>query len=417
MNIVILLLLFFILVVVAITGIARHKVYTPYTSFSIIWSIIIGVYLANSSRWVDVSPQISLSLLMGSVLFLICSYSSSRKKNNNSLEDLGSSKYNLSLFIVFSVLTIIVLSIVAIENLQQILLGMSFNDILNNKKSEEFDNSSNPILTIIAVLVARPFVYATLPILGLELSKSKKNKVVIILSVITILLYIFQSARRSIIVYILAVLFIMFITAPEHIASKKRKRKMALSFCIMLALSIFGAIWLSEQRDTTIGSTAYAYIAGGIPSFSEHAKGITTYYCGAATLHGFLVPLFIGLNFIGYHYPQWYLQLDSLIESADIISIGPNEYINAFNTMFYIFYLDFGYFGVIIGSIILGIIFGRFYKRMLLCPNEKNRCVYALLIIVIVGSMYTLYFSQYPFALSFFYLYLLFRQKSTESAL
>jgi oligosaccharide repeat unit polymerase len=290
------------------------------------------------------------------------------------------------------------------------MLGMNFNDIT-------LMNLSNPVedrdffITVSTMLVAGPFTYVVIPILGLELSQPKKRWWVILLTLLIIALFMLQSGRRSILIYIIPAVLYIVMKNPKNSLSKRAKRKLVLIFSSLTAIIIYLISWLSFQRDTSFKETGYVYLGGGIAGFSERIQLIDTWYWGAATLHGLLVPIMIGVKYLTHSYPIWWVKLDALVEAANEIQIGPSEYMNAFTTMFYVPYIDFGGVGVLLISLLVGIIYGKAYKRAVFDPNSVNRSVYALLIVGLFGSMYTLYFTQSPYVLSFFYIYILFKKE------
>jgi oligosaccharide repeat unit polymerase len=220
-----------------------------------------------------------------------------------------------------------------------------------------------------------------------------------------------QSGRRSLLIYIIPAVLFIVMKNPKNSLSKKAKRKLLLIFYSLVAIIIHLISWLSFQRDTSFKETGYVYLGGGIAGFAERIELIDSWYWGAATLHGLLVPIMIGFKYLTHSYPIWWVKLDSLVEAANEIQIGPSEYMNAFTTMFYVPYIDFGAVGVLLISFLVGIIYGKAYKRVVFDPNSLNRSVYALLIVGLTGSMYTLYFTQSPYVLSFIYLYFIFKKK------
>lgn len=405
----IIIILFILLLIISIFGVIRKNIFAPHIAFSLIWSVLIFTYLISLDYFYPLSTKASLLLFTGCFSFIIGSFVIYRKnpKINTSHKSLS---IRPILFTFLGLLSIAVFISTAIENIGYLMMGMDFNEILNRKAAEE-ETSSGFFLTVSSLFVAIPFVYVSVPVLGLEFCRTHKRWWILLLTFVIIVLYILQSARRSMLIYILPAIFYLIISNNQNIRSKREKRKLYKIFFILVTLIIFGVSWLSFQRETSFQESGKEYIAGCFPSFSQRIEKSDTWYFGAGTLHGILVPIMIGRNYFVHSYPIWWQQLDKLVESADDIRVGPDSYMNAFNTMFYIPYLDFGFLGVLFIPFLVGLLYGDIYRKTKYSPTPQNRAIYSILLIGLFGSMYTLYFTQYPYLLSFIYLYLLFTKK------
>ena len=403
-------LLFIVLLLISILGVIRKKIFAPYVAFSIIWSILLFTYLISLDHFYPISDKAAFLILTGCSSFILGSYIIAHKTRIIP-HPFSFRKLKTGLFLILASLTIAVFISTVIENIGYLAMGMDFNEILNKKAAED-EISQGFVLTVSSLLVAIPFVYVSVPVLGLEFCSNKKRWWVILLSLIIIVFYILQSARRSILIYILPALFYLIISNNTQFNKTKHdKKKIYLAFVIIAALIVFGVSWLSTQRETSFKETGKEYIAGCLPSFSQRIERCDTWYMGAGTLHGILVPIMIGRNYFVHSYPKWWNDLDYLVEAPDDIQIGPSTHMNAFNTMFYIPYLDFGFLGVLIIPFLIGLLYGGIYRRTLIKPSSRNQAIYSVLLIGLFGSMYTLYFTQYPSLLSFIYLYIVFSKK------
>ena len=394
---------------ISITGLVQRKLFAPDTLFSLIWTLILVAYLSYDGYY-ELTEFAAFLLILGSLGFLF----GTRVMIKNSSERLPLGKNNpvvlrSKLFVFLSILSIVALAGKAVVNVQFLMLGLNFNDITNI-------NIGHPVkdrgffVTVITMLVAGPFTYVVIPILGLELGQPKKRIWVILVSLLIIALSILQSGRRSMLIYVIPAVLFLVLKKPKNTISQLARRKLLLVISSLLVIMIYTISWLSFQRDTSFMDTGYVYLGGGIAGFAERIELIDTWYFGAATLHGLLVPIMIGIKYLTNSYPLWWVNLDVLVEAANEIQIGPSEYMNAFTTMFYVPYIDFGVLGVLFISIIVGIIYGKSYSRVVFNPNCVNRSVYSLLIVGLFGSMYTLYFTQSPYLLSFAYVYFLFKR-------
>lgn len=403
-------LLFIVLLLISIIGVIRKNIFAPYVAFSIIWSILLFTYLISLDYFYPISDKAAFLILTGCFSFILGSFIIAHKTRIIPLP-FSFRKLKTGLFLILASLTIAVFISTVIENIGYLAMGMDFNEILNKKASED-DISQGFFLTVSSMFVAIPFVYVSVPVLGLEFCSNKKRWWVVLLSLIIIVFYILQSARRSILIYILpSLLYLIISNNTQFNITKHEKKKTYMAFVIIAALIVFGVSWLSTQRNTSFKESGKEYIAGCLPSFSQRIEKCDTWYMGTGTLHGVLVPVMIGRNFFVHSYPKWWKDLDYLIEAPDDIKIGPNAHVNAFNTMFYIPYLDFGFIGVLVIPFLIGLLYGSVYRKTVCSPSPQNRAIYSILLIGLFGSMYTLYFTQYPYLLSFIYLYILFTKK------
>ena len=373
---------------------------------------MIVTFLYHYNQFYEITVKSSLLLLLGSICFFYGSrLMTKRLPRRLSFKKNRPIVLRINMFVLLSILTIIALANNAIVNVKYLMSGMNFNDI-------QLMNLSGPVgsrdffITIITMLIAMPFVYVVIPILGLELCRPKKRWWVILLTLLIIFLFVLQGGRRAILIYIIPSVLYIVIDDLRNYLSKKIKSKLLLIIISLSAIIIYLISWLSFQRDTSFKETGYLYLSGGIASFSERIEHIDKFYLGAGTLHGFLAPIMIGVKYLTHSYPSWWVNLDSLVEAKNEIKIGPAMYMMAFNTMFYIPYIDFGVVGVLLISLLVGIIYGWAYRRVFSDSNSLNKSVYALLIIGLFGSMYTLYFSQSPYVLSFIYIYFIFKKKA-----
>lgn len=411
MSIFINIITLFFCLIIAVRGLLCKRLFAPNTLFGLIWSAILFAYLGKIEIYYTFSIYSSLLLLFGTFSFFLGSgLVEERLTIRSPSVETRPVLLRTRLFLILSTLTILVFLPKAVINFGLLMSGLDFNDVYLLNLQQNLDERDF-FITVITSLVAGPLTFVIIPILGLELTSSKKRIWVIILALLIILLAILQSGRRSLLIYIIPGLFFIFFSSSVNLGSIKSKLKKYFILIPLIIVSISLISWLSSQRDTSLGETGYIYLGGGVAGFSYRIEQIDKWYWGTGTLHGYLVPIMIGTKYFTRSYPEWWIKLDALVEAADEIKIGPNEYMNAFTTMFYVPYIDFGPLGVLLVSFIVGIINGKFYKRMVSNPSAINKSYYTLIIVGLFGSMYTLYFTQTPYALSFIYVLLLFKKK------
>lgn len=414
---------------VAINSILKRNITALYTIFAIMWSMILIFYLLASGNWFSIDPYIAFTILMGDITFLSTTYivsnskprySSTNTKTECTTDDKCTTddpKYYLIL--VLSIITIIWLSIGLVDRITMLLRGMSFNEIYFYYLRNSSDTARGPIVSLVTMLIARPYCYCSLCVLTNEIYKEgKRKKWVIVLQLLILTFSVIQNGKRAMIIYWFFMMLFEGIRLGNFRKSRSLIQKHKLLFVIAGAIVLGILLWISGRRDTDLFNSVYGYFAGGIPSFSERAPSVTEHFYGLGLLHGLLVPIIITLHgFFHLPYPNWYLQLDKYVEAADYIQIGPDSITNAFNTLYYVPYLDGGLLFVLFEMILVGIIYGIAYRKLKTNDNYRNRSLYELLIVGIVGSGYTLYFTQYPFLIAFFYILIITHNDSHHASL
>lgn len=402
-------------ILVGIGGITRHKAYAPYTVFAVFWSLIFVLFFISCSNWYNVDSYISFIIFLGNIFFIAATYMVGNSKANHTIPDSDLKNTELDYFgvLILTILTLTWLSSGIVDRLGMLIRGMSFNDIYIYYRINRNDSGGSLISTMLSILVCRPFSYCSICILANELLKTgRKKRWVIVTQILILVMSIIQSGKRSMPIYFIFVILIEAIRLKKFASSRAVLRKHKFLVALLIAGVFIAVLWISGRRDTDVLKSASVYLAGGIPSFSIRYRSIGTNYFGLGLLHGLLVPIVLMLHGIfKIPYPEWYLSLDSLVEAADYVSIGTSQRINAFNTLYYTLYIDGGLPLVIIEIILIGAIYGIVYKRLQTYETIRYALIYQLLMIGIAGSMYTLYFTQYPYALAFFYVLFLTRKK------
>jgi len=398
--------------VVTIISLVQHRNYwfSPIFLFACIWSVILIAYLSKLEIYYELSIHGSFLLFIGVISFLLgVTVIEISKPKIYEVPNPHFYKLKLRLFSILALLTIISYTPQAFINIGLLTQGFNFNDIyllnLNQNREER-----NALLVSIQSLISGPFTFLIIPILGLELISSKKRKWIIIVSIIILILSVLQSGRRSLLIYMLPSLLFFFFNSSNSTKSFPISQRGYFILTTLFVSMVIGISWLSSQRETSLIETGYIYLGGGVTGLNHRIENIDKWYLGSGIFHGYLAPVMIAGKYLFGSYPEWWVEIDTLVEAANEIKIGPNEYMNAFTTMFYVPYLDFGLIGVIIVSFFFGILNGKVFRKIQIKPNKVNRSIYALLIIGLFGSMYTFYFTQAPYALSFLYIWIIFKE-------
>ena len=235
--------------------------------------------------------------------------------------------------------------------------------------------------------------------------KSKINILYFFLFLFNLIMYIFISGGRMIL-FETSIIILFLVLNSEH---KKIRNRMIFLVIFM----IFVAVYVSSLRGGTL-NILYEIIEKLIVNFTgsfaylevlidQNSIPIGSMY-GKATFSGISDILISALR---------YLDL-TVIESAkneigsitaNFVHIGSYSY-NAMPTMYYFMILDFSYFGIVLGSVLLSTISFLVYRICILKKSYRFLSMYMLVLIIIFQSTmrWTLAFSEYLIAALILYI-------------
>ena len=135
------------------------------------------------------------------------------------------------------------------------------------------------------------------------------------------------------------------------------------------------------------------------------------YTLGLYTLRGFFRPILYILHLFGFEDPERYkIVIDIASDCEQYVPIGYDVRMNAYATIFYSLYRDGGYLGIVVGSLIFGILCRKIYKSMITKSDLRSMVLYFLIIQQIFFSMARFYFVFPTRALSYVWVFLLLRK-------
>lgn len=235
----------------------------------------------------------------------------------------------------------------------------------------------NTLLNWISV----PSLYALIPIAMMNLFEKKGNKKFSILVFIATALYIFGSAGRFMLMFIVIQGLAMLRFYGKKIPKKLKKEVIIALICVFAVLLIITKIRAQGAAGKKVNSI-YAYLS--IPVYLldywlERSSG--THLHGGAFLYGILTFLNYFTSKIGFDIPLYRQAYDTIQITQDKwVCIFPGEWYNAYVSIFYYFYLDFGIIGVILGCMLFGYACYALYYHTYV-KKSKTALIYYLLII------------------------------------
>lgn len=263
--------------------------------------------------------------------------------------------------------------------------------------------------------IIAPLMYLIVPTLFAELLVGARNKKFILLSLIAMTCYSISTVSRAVWAFsVLYILFIVLLYRKKYSLPKKVKRMMKYGIFIIIFLCvIIYRITLMRNVEADILTNMYAYITGCMPLLTLHLNEVTssirTY--GAMSLYGFLYPVFFVLNYLHLlPYPDAFMDAQYVKNSLEtFMPLSPDITMNAYVTLFYYFYIDFGYLGIIIGAFAFGYLCMKSYKYLKSTGDIRSLVLYLILIQFIVFSVARIYTGLSTRALSIVWLLFVFK--------
>ncbi len=397
----------------------------PGSIFLFYWAFV--VYMASLRLYGlrETSDKAYSFVLIGVVFYYLGAYLASCRRNikrRTVRKTIYLRHYETNYkFLYFASLVVILYSIYRINLIIQFLsLGHSWWDIRLMATSGDGGvgtlkggNWSDMIYSF----VVSPLVYLIVPTIVTEILSGKKNRISIILSVIAIVVYSISTVSRSVwgfaIVYVVIVVLLF---RKNIVLSKRQKKILKIVPLIIVALAlIINKITIMRNSEADIFANAYAYISGCMPLLSVHLEEAIsnerTY--GMLTLYGFFNPIFFLTNRLHiFSYPEAFTTAKLVKDNLEVfVSLSPTINMNAYATLFYDFYIDFGMPGIAIGSFFFGYICMRVFDLYRRACNSRNLVLCLILfqfVLFSVARIYTVYATR---ALSIIWLIPMFKKK------
>lgn len=383
--------------------------YNPITVFFTLWGLIVFLAALNLFDMNSASNKTYIIIFVGLVSFMLgfaipkirLSVSSAYGYRRNNFFNL-----NKKIIYILMAITIVILGYTASSSINLLLSGhnlwyvryIAHNDIVS---------SESGMLNILYNYLAQPIAQLLIPVSILSLfSKNRDIKLIFGSLIITILLIISNGGRFILLYYLIHLVFIgSFINNKFEITKIVRKRVRIISLFVLT-----GIIYITVSRGASIGKTLYIYLSGCVPFMSqwvENIDQINTYTYGIMSFQGFIRPFFAFLEKLGLinNFPPIITTAENLTLQLELpVSIGGDNTFNAFVSLFYYFYVDFGFLGVVIISMVFGAICNNAYHNIMSKSTNIDVITYSLILQLILTSMVRFQFASFIFALTFIYL-------------
>lgn len=389
----------------------------PEMIFLIVWIVIIVIYLLDVINLYEVSFKTIMIIMIGTIAFVFgCRIPIRIMRNNEKYNETIQYSLNYYLTVIIGIFSIVILLSDVILTINSLIAGASFEDIILKMGPESAEEGI--IRQFGKIYIAYPFSYAIIPISLTELFSDTltKNKKIVI-SVIAVLIIAFRTLHHGarfyivlIVVYLALLFLIMFRNKKE---SMSRKTKISIIVCVIIIFLLFYLI--SDSRGISeLGKSLYLYICGGISLLNQAVQNSKSNYTfGFSSFYGAFAAIMYPLRGLGIVKGEWFQYVSNIVNVEGFRYIGPTTKLNAFVTVFYYPYLDFGYIGVAIIMFIYGVIAINIYLNMDHRGN-MGRVLYLTILMSIITSGIRMQFSTYAYTLSYIYIVLLYSKRKED---
>ena len=282
---------------------------------------------------------------------------------------------------------------------------------------------TNPILNAIRILIAAPFSLALTPMVAANFFSKKKNKLLLIATLVILLERLLSDGGRSPFIYLILSFLICFsysnssdvIGKQRNLNNDKRfhltKRNIYFAVFLVICASGLFLMTLSRSGADSLRHT-YLYFAMEpimLQKWNEIVDESQLLGYGMASGNGCLFPLFYILinsigKVLGIDYPKYWRSIYDMIEAVGtnwqiITNVGTPA--NSYASIFWTFYLDGRMLGIIIGMFIYGFVVGCVYQKAIKNPSERNLSVYCLVLIGVFYSFQQFIFENIYYSIAF----------------
>ena len=244
-----------------------------------------------------------------------------------------------------------------------------------------------------------PWVYLIAPTFVVDLILGNRNKKFILLSLTAMIFYSISSVSRAIwgfLILYLIIILVMFLRR-KNISPKVKKWLKRIPIFAVILFGVIIAITKSRSETSQVNLVynMIAYLTGGIQLFDIHMQepiaDIRTY--GFFSMYGFIYPVFFLLNYVGIlKYTPVFTDIANIKQQLEVfVTLSDHVRMNAYCTLFFNFYSDFGVFGIFLGSFIFGYFCMLAYIYFIRKKDVRTFVCYLILIQFMIFSMARIY--------------------------
>ena len=237
-------------------------------------------------------------------------------------------------------------------------------------------------------------------------------------------LYVLCTGSR-IIVLLLIVCFLLCLGCTGYTIDKKLMKRLVRKYrryifilaavIVIISFYRYGASDKGVTKETLIESF-YSYFTTTVPLLDywiEYTNNAKFWSHGMAALSGIVTVVFMVLHRFGVQYPMLLKETNEYISlTQNFVQTFANHKYNAFVSVFYYFYVDFRWIGVVLGCMFFGLITARIEKRVSQHPTDYLIAKYMLFSFAIVKSFTRFEFYNTSYIIAFLMLFICFKKKT-----
>ena len=384
------------------------KLFNPISLFLGLWSIILFL---SSMQLYDLKYSTEITyfrLLTGIVCFTLGFWLDYRLKiirkvhlgkshgiRTNPYDSIYMLRSKYLLYFAFGIV-IFMKAVDLKDNLIILLSGGNLQTVRNVLRANNAE-LRRTMTNVIHNLLSGPFEYVIYPI-GAYNIINQKNKGITIATVIALVFGIINTGGRAMLIYFILSLLVAFTFSSRdlynlltnikrNINAKKRYKKIIFLFIIFFFVVSFSRSGVGLLRDS------YYYFAMEPTMFEQWCETVENQNLvgyGIASFNGFTFHiLYLIKNILNISYPMHWNEVYNMVILSDtrwlqITNAGLPA--NAFVSMFWFMFLDGREMGIIIISVIYGVICSYSFRNAVKSPNIKTISIYAMILFGVFDS-------------------------------
>lgn len=395
-----------LLLIFVVSRYLDKSIIRPSNMFVFVWLFISVLFSFKYIEYNNPDNFTYLLIFIGVISFFIGGRFSSNATKKADKFDIDIRKV-----LALQIITIIVYIPETIDTIGDLMAGQTLEDV--RIRSGEVSESSG-VIAILKNFILTPFLFLSYPITAYifltNKAKGRKKMLVLIFSMIIVAISVLRLGGRSPILFFLVNFFVVWYFYKNTIViSRSVKRVMLIVVSVMVSSFVYASI---SRGIEDLPRSFYHYFVGcialldnGVKSVSFHTEGIATFSSPISIIDTFW--RFIG----GDELPamKLILWINNYIEET--INVGVDCNMNAFYSLFFWFYLDYGIAGVVILCFLYGLLSDSIYKAAIVNRHFVTIVVFSLIVQGVVFSFIRFQFSTFYYFMAFLIIPLVIKRK------